>query len=96
MAAVSKHDRGATISIQAQPRASRTEVVSEHDGWLKVRVAASPVDGAANTEIINWLSKQLKVPKADIEFLSGERGRRKVALIHGLSVAEIRQALGLT
>lgn len=95
MAVVSNHDRGATISIQAQPRASRTEVVSEQDGWLKMRVAAPPVDGAANAEIINWLSKRLKIPKADIELLSGERGRKKVALIHGLSVVEVRQALGL-
>jgi uncharacterized protein (TIGR00251 family) len=95
MAAVSDHTCGTTISIQVQPRASRTAVVSEHDDWLKVRVAAPPVDGAANSEIVNWLSKQLKVPKADIEFLSGERGRRKVALIHGLSVVEVRQALDL-
>ncbi|CAN5806590.1 DUF167 family protein YggU [soil metagenome] len=96
MDAVSSHVRGATTSIQVHPRAPRTEVVSEHDGWLKVRVAAPPVDGVANTELVNWLSKQLKIPKADIEFLSGERGRRKVALIHGLSVTGIRQALDLT
>ena len=95
MAAISSHERGVTISIQAQPRSSRTEVVSEQDGWLKLRVAGPPVDGAANDEIIGWLSKRTRVAKNQIEFLSGERGRRKVVLIRGVTADEVRQALGL-
>lgn len=96
MSAISNHERGATVSIHVQPRASRTEVVSMHEGWLKVRVAAPPVDGAANAAIIGWLSKRLKVPKSDIVFLSGERGRRKVILVTGVTATEVCAALGLT
>lgn len=95
MPAISNHERGVTLSIQAQPRASRTEVVSEQDGWLKMRVAAPPVDGAANAEINNWLSKKLTVPRGHIELLSGERGRKKVVLVHGVTAAEVSLALKL-
>lgn len=95
MSAISNHERGATVSIHVQPRASRTEVVFTQEDWLKVRVAAPPVDGFANAEIIGWLSKQLKVPKNNIEFLSGERGRRKVVLVTGVTAGEMCAALGL-
>jgi uncharacterized protein YggU (UPF0235/DUF167 family) len=40
------------IPVHAQPRASRSEVVGEHDGALKVRLAAPPVDGEANRELV--------------------------------------------
>jgi uncharacterized protein len=93
---IAAHIRGASIAIQVEPRASKTKIVAEIDGWLKVRVAAPPVDGAANQEIVTWLSKQLKVPKGHIEILSGERGRKKVILVSGMSAAEVRGGIGLT
>lgn len=95
MPAIGKHARGATIAIQVQPRASRTEIVDGDGEWLRIRVAAPPVDGAANAEIVAWLGKRLKVPRSSIEFLSGERGRRKVALVTGVTAEEIREALDL-
>lgn len=95
MSAISNHARGTTIALQVQPKASRTEIVGIVDDMLKIRVAAPPVDGAANQELVNWFSKQLKVSKSSVQILSGERGRRKVVLIEGIDVAKVKTALAL-
>jgi hypothetical protein len=88
VAAITEHPRGVTLNLVVQPRASRTELAGEQDGALKVRLAAPPVDGAANAELIAFLSKQLRVRKRDFEILSGERSRRKVVLVIGLGARE--------
>lgn len=95
MQAVNDHPRGATLAISVQPRASRTELVGEQDGVLKIRLAAPPVDGAANAELIAYLSKLLRVRKSDVQILSGERGRRKVVLIVGVDAAAVNKRLGV-
>ncbi|MCA1626253.1 MAG: DUF167 domain-containing protein, partial [Acidobacteria bacterium] len=45
------------FNVRVVPRASKSEIVAEHDGMLKVRIASPPVDGAANEELIKLLSK---------------------------------------
>jgi hypothetical protein len=84
MTVISKHLRGVTLNVIVQPRASRNEIVGEQDGALKVRLAAPPVDDAANAELIALLARRLGVRKRDVEILSGARSRRKVVLIIGL------------
>lgn len=54
------------------------------DGVLVVKLAAAPVDGAANEELISLLAKTLKIPKRDITIVSGERSRTKRIRIAGL------------
>lgn len=87
------HPRGVTLDLLIQPRASRTELAGIHDGAWRVRIAAPPVDGAANATLIEFLSKRLGVRRADIEIVSGERGRRKRVLIAGASRLEILKRL---
>lgn len=48
----SEKDGRLSFKVRVIPRASRSEVIGEHDGALRVRIAASPVDGAANDELI--------------------------------------------
>ena len=48
---------GVELSLLVQPRASRTRVVGEHDGRLKVAVASPPVDGAANDALLEFLAE---------------------------------------
>lgn len=95
MGAVLSHLDGVTIALHVQPRASRTEIVTEHGDQLKLRVSAPPVEGAANAEVTAWLAKRLRVPKRDIMLISGQRGRQKVVLVRGITVGEARAALGL-
>lgn len=65
------------LRIAAQPGAPRTEVVGEHDGCLKLRVAAPPIDGRANDEIVRFLAERLSVPKRSVRLVSGAGARRK-------------------
>ncbi len=69
---------GALIfTVRVVPRASKSEIVGEMDGALKVRLTSPPVDGAANVELIKLLAKTFNVSKSDIEILSGAASKTK-------------------
>jgi len=90
---VTDHDGAVRVSIYVQPRASRTEVVGEHGDAIKLRVAAPPVEGEANREVVRFLSKLLGVSAASVELVSGENSRRKVVELRGLTVDFVRSKL---
>ena len=69
--------------VQVVPRASRSEIVGEHDGLLRVRIAAPPVEGAANKELIKVLAKTFRVSKSDVEIVSGQSSRVKHVTVSG-------------
>jgi uncharacterized protein (TIGR00251 family) len=72
------------LDIRVIPRAGRNEFAGLRDGALVVRLAAAPVDGAANDELIALLAKALKIPKRDIAIVGGERSRSKRIRIAGV------------
>jgi uncharacterized protein len=78
-----------TISVRVVPRASKSEVIELIDGHLKVRIAAPPVDGEANTELIKLLSRYFNVPKRDIELVSGMTSRMKKVRVTGLTGQQV-------
>jgi hypothetical protein len=78
------------IDVRVIPRAGRSEFAGLRDGALLVRLAAAPVDGAANDELIALVARALGVPKRDITIVSGERSRSK-----RLRVANIDRATAL-
>lgn len=73
----SEKDGCLIFNVRVVPRASCSEIVGEHDGALKVRLAAPPVDGAANNELIKTLAKAFGVSKSSVEILSGETSKTK-------------------
>jgi uncharacterized protein len=75
--------------VQVVPRASRSEIVGEHDGSLRVRLAAPPVDGAANKELIRILAKALNVPRSAVTIVSGETSRSKQVSVTGIQPAAL-------
>lgn len=81
-----------TVDIVVQPRASR-EGISLMGDRLKVSVNAPPVDGKANEALIRVLADALSVPKANIEILRGETGRRKTVRIRGVTLARLLQTV---
>ena len=83
-----------TLELLVQPRASRTRVVGEHDGRLKLQLAAPPVDGEANAALVEFLARALGVRKGDVALLRGETGRRKTVRVAGVSAARAAGALG--
>ena len=65
------------LSVSVVPRASKSEVVGEVNGVWKVRVAAPPVDGAANDELIKVLAKKFGVAKGKVSVVGGLTSRNK-------------------
>lgn len=84
---------GLVLELLVQPRASRTRVVGEHDGRLKLQLAAPPVDGEANAALIDFLAGALGVRKGDVVVARGETGRRKTVRVVGASAARALAAL---
>lgn len=84
---------GVQISLYVQPGASKSEIVGEHNGKLKIKIKAPPVDGKANDEIIRFLSEILKVPKRQIEILRGDKSREKKVLVHSVSLAAVQSLI---
>jgi uncharacterized protein (TIGR00251 family) len=82
------------ISFRIQPGAPKNAVVGLTNGVWKVRIAAPPVEGKANRELIEFLSEVLDVPKSCIAIVKGETGRDKVVSITGLTLEEIDRRLG--
>ena len=71
------------FNVHVVPRASRSEVIGEHNGALRVRIAAPPVDGAANEELIRILARTFKVSEGAIQIVRGHTGRTKRVSITG-------------
>jgi uncharacterized protein (TIGR00251 family) len=63
--------------VRVVPRASRSGFAGEHDGALRVRIAAAPVDGSANEELVAVIARALKVPRSAVEIISGRHGKTK-------------------
>jgi uncharacterized protein (TIGR00251 family) len=81
----SEQSGAVTFTVRVVPRASRTEIVGEHDGALKVRLAAPPVEGAANEELVRLLARALSVSRGAIEILSGQTSKLKQVRVRGAS-----------
>jgi uncharacterized protein (TIGR00251 family) len=78
---------GVMLELLVQPRASRSRVVAEHDGRLKVQLAAPPVDGEANAALVEFLAGALRVRKSEVRIVRGETGRRKTIQVAGVTAA---------
>lgn len=76
-------DGGVIFRVRVVPRASKSEIIGEHDGDLKVRIASPPVDGAANEELIKLIAKAFGVSRGQVEILSGQASKLKTLKISG-------------
>jgi uncharacterized protein len=88
---LTRRDRGVRFSVHVQPRAARTEVRGVHNGALRVRVQAPPVDGAANAALVELLAGSLGVPRRSVRVVSGETARLKIVDIEGVDAAAIER-----
>ena len=83
-----------TFQVRVVPRASHSKIAGEHDGALRVRLTAPPVDGAANEELVRLLARELKVRASAVEILSGHSSRTKSVLVRGADSLAL-QKLGI-
>jgi uncharacterized protein (TIGR00251 family) len=88
---------GVLLAVRVIPRARKTEAAGiravEDGDALVVRLAAPPVDGAANEALVAFLARQLGVPLRAVRIVSGERGRHKRVMVEGVTADHVRSAL---
>ena len=87
---------GAVLSVHVQPRAARTEYAGVHGDALKFRVAAPPVEGAANDALCRFLAEQFSLPRSAVVVRSGEVSRRKRVLLTGVPARRVWEVLSLS
>ncbi|PLX71377.1 MAG: YggU family protein [Denitrovibrio sp.] len=82
------------ISLYIQPGAKKSEISGFHDGKLKIRICAPPVEGAANEAVVKFIAKILGTSKSKIKIISGEKSRHKTLQID-MPECDIIEKLGL-
>ena len=86
---------GAILTLKIIPRAGRTRLAGTRDNALLVRLAAAPVDGAANAALLAFLAELLQVSRNRLEIIGGEKSRSKRVKVMGMSAAAVSARLGL-
>ncbi len=90
------HDgrRGSALAVRVTPRASRNEVVEVmHDGTVRIRITASPVDGEANEKLVAFLAELLNVPKSRLEIVAGLSGRDKLISVLDMDATTVHNRI---
>ena len=82
-----------SFEVRVIPRSSKSEIVGEYDGALKVKLASPPVEGAANDELIKIIAKAFDVPKSAVEISAGHTSKRKMVRISGSDPEKIAAVL---
>ena len=86
-------DGAVTFRVRVQPRASRDGVAGEHNGALKLRISAPPVDGKANEACRRLIAKLVGISPSAVEIISGESSRDKVIRVHNVSAEHMQARL---
>lgn len=90
---LTSHQRGVVIAVRAIPRAGRSGIAGTRGDALLVRLAAAPVEGAANEELIALLARALDLPRRQVSVIAGDRARDKRVLVEGTAIADVEARL---
>lgn len=85
--------QGAVLMVMAAPRSSKTEIVEIQQDRVKIKVKAPPVDGEANSALVEYLSKTFKIPKKSVILEKGQTGKQKSFLLVGLTQIQVCQTI---
>lgn len=86
---------GVLLRVRVQPDARMERLDGVHAGDLRLRLAAPPVDGAANDSCLSFLAKTLRVRRSQVRLRSGQKSRHKLIHIKGISLPQVAAALGI-
>ena len=88
-----REQNGAVVfNLRVVPNSSKSEIVGEFDGALKIKIAAPPVDGAANAELIRVLAKKIGVAKNSIEIIGGQNSKNKQVKIYDCDIKTVSES----
>lgn len=73
-------ENGVLIRLRISPNASKNQILKDGD-IIKLKITAQPIEGKANKAVIEFISKQFKVPKTSIEIVKGETSKDKTIFI---------------
>ncbi|ARM34783.1 YggU family protein [Legionella longbeachae] len=74
------------LYLYVQPGAKKSEIVGMHEGVLKIRLNAPPIEGRANKELLKYVAQLFKVPPSQVVLKRGDKSRHKVLLVKNSSV----------
>lgn len=90
---ITEVEGGARFTVYVQPRAKKNQISGVHGEAIKVRVAAPPIDGAADKALTAFIAKRLGVRKSVVRILRGETSRQKVIEVEGVTVQTVTARL---
>ena len=93
MIPITRRTDGACLPVAVQPRARKDAVAGEHDGALKVRITAPPVEGAANRHLERFLADAFGLARSRVRVVAGEASRRKLVCLVGVDEGRARAIL---
>lgn len=76
---IRKTNEGIIVNLRISPNAKKNEIIKDGD-IIKVKITALPIDGKANKALVEFFSKNFKIPKTSIEILKGETSKEKTIL----------------
>ena len=88
-----KQDESITFNVRVVPRSSRSEIVGEIDGVMKVKLTSPPVEGAANSELIKLIAGKLGVSRSAVEIIGGDTSKTKRLKVTGVTAEQVRSLL---
>ncbi len=91
MVRYSERDGSVTFQVRVVPRAARSEIVGDHDGALRVRIAAPPVENAANEELLRLLAAAFRVRRSRVEITAGHTSKLKTVVITNADLAVVER-----
>ena len=86
-------DGAVRFEVFAKPRAKKSRIVGARAEALEIALAAPPVDGAANDELIRVLGEALEVPRRSLEIVRGQSSQKKLVAVTGLGIDAVRARL---
>lgn len=87
---------GVALRVRVIPRSKRTALAGVRGDCLVVKLTAAPVDGAANSALVDFLAEVLDVPSSAVAIVRGAGSREKTVKVQGLDVHTARVRLGLS
>ena len=83
------------LNLKVTPNARANQVTGVLDGIVGIKIKAPPTEGKANTELVNYLSNLLNIPKSAVTIIRGHTSRNKSVEISGMGAEDLSDRLGI-
>jgi uncharacterized protein (TIGR00251 family) len=84
---------GVTFAVRVMPRAKQNQILGVEGDFVKIRLAAPPIEGRANDALIEFLSETFDIRRSDVEIVRGAKLRRKVIRLRGMKSSQVAEDL---